>query len=78
MVAHPKSMQTVIDPRWHELRDEVDRERRAMTAREQSLAVTPFARVRLHVTNAVRMLPAMLSRPVAIGMPRSTQRSLIP
>ena len=78
MVAHPKTMQTVIDQRWHELRVATQRERLVMTAREQTPAVAPTATLRLHVINAVRMLPVILSRPVAIGMPRRIQRSLTP
>ena len=68
MVAHPKTMQTVIDRRWHELRVEVDRERRAMTAREQSLRTTPLATLRLRAVNAVQML-----RPIFGVMPSGRQ-----
>jgi hypothetical protein len=78
MVAHPKTMQTVIDQRWHELRVEVERERRAMTTLEQTPAATPIATLRLHVGNPVRMLQASLGRHLANGMPRGAQRSLIP
>ena len=78
MVAHPKSMQTVIDQRWHELRVETQRERRVMSALEQTPAATPVATLRLRLANAVRMLPAVLGRDVDMGMPRSVQRSLVP
>ena len=78
MVAHPKTMQMVIDQRWHELRVEVERERLAMTALEQTPAATPFATLRLHVGNSVRTLQPLLGHHLAIGMPRGAQRSLIP
>jgi hypothetical protein len=78
MIAHPKTMQTVIDQRWHELRVEVNRERLAMTALEQTPAATPIATLRLHVGNAVRMLQPILARHWEIGMLCGAQRSLIP
>jgi hypothetical protein len=77
MVAHPKSMQTVIDQRWHELHVEVDRERLAMTALRQIPAATPPAWLRLLLANAVRTLHPILGRDLEIGMPRGVQRSLI-
>jgi hypothetical protein len=78
MVAHPKTMQTVIDQRWHEVRVEVDRERLAMIALEHPSAATPMATLRLHGANAMRMLSPILGRHLDIGMPRGAQRSLIP
>ena len=78
MIAHPKTMQTVIDQRWHELRVEVERERLAMTALEQIPATTPLATLRLRVVNAVRVTQLILRRHLAIGMPRGAKRSLIP
>lgn len=78
MLPHPKTMQTVIDQRWHELRVEVEDERLTMTAPEQTLAATPIASLRLHVGNAVRLLQPILGHRLAIGMPRDAQRSLIP
>jgi hypothetical protein len=78
MIAHPKTMQTVIDQRWHELRVEVERERLSMTALEQTAAVTPVATLRLRVAKAVRMLQPILGRHWEIGMLRGAQRSLIP
>ena len=77
MIAHPKTMQTVIDQRWHELRVEVDLERLAMTALEQTPAATPFATLRLHIANAVRKLHPILGGDLEFGMPRGFRRSLI-
>ena len=77
MIAHPKTMQIVIDQRWQELRVETLRERRVMTALEQTPAATPFAAPWLRLANVVRMLNPILGRDVEIGMPRSVRRSLI-
>ncbi len=78
MVAHPKTMQTVIDQRWHELRVETQRERITMTAREQTPAVAPTATLRLHVINAVRMLPPIFGGRLNVAMPRNAQRPAVP
>ena len=77
MIAHPKTMQIVIDQRWHDLRVEVDHERLAMTALEQTPAATPYATLRLHIANAARAPYPILGRDREIGMPRGAQRSLI-
>jgi hypothetical protein len=77
MIARPKTMQTAIDQRWHDLRVEVDRERLAMTAREQSPVAAPPAWLRLLLANAVRKLHPILGGDLEFGMPRGFRRSLI-
>ena len=78
MVAHPKTMQTVIDQRWHELRVETQRERITMTAREQFPQATPLEMLRLRVVNAVQMLPPIFGGRLNVAMPRNAQRPAVP
>jgi hypothetical protein len=77
MIAHPKTMQMVIDQRWHELHAEVDRERLAMTSLEQTPAATPFATLRLRVAEAVRMVQPIRGGHLEIRMPRNAQRPAV-
>ena len=77
MVAHPKTMQIVIDQRWHDLRVEIDHEQLAMTARAQSPVAAPPAWLRLYIANAVRKLHPILGGDLEFGMPRGYRRSLI-
>ena len=78
MVAHPKTMQIVIDQRWRELRVEVDRERLAMTPHEQTPGGTPLPPLWLRVVTAVRMLLPIFSRGSEIRMSGDSQQPAIP
>jgi hypothetical protein len=78
MIAHPKTMQIVIDQRWHELRVEVDRERLAMTALEQPPAASPVASLRLRVADAVRKLQPIRGGRLELGMSGEAQRPAVP
>jgi hypothetical protein len=78
MIAHPMTMQMVIDQCWHELRGEVERERLAMTAREQTPAATPSATLRLHVGNAVRLLRPIFARRQEVRLSDDVQQLGIP
>jgi hypothetical protein len=78
MVAHPMSMQTVIDQRWHEVRVEVDRERLAMTALEQPPAASAVATLRLRIATAVQMLQPIRGGRLEIGISGDAQRPAVP
>ena len=78
MIAHPKTMQTVIDQRWHELRVETQRERLAMTAQEQTPGGTPLPTLRLRVVSAMRMLPPILSRGLELRVSGDARRPAVP
>ena len=78
MIPHPKTMQAVTDQHWHQLRVETQRERLAMTSREQQAEATHHATLRLHVVSALRMLQPIFGPRLDIGMPRDAQRPVIP
>jgi hypothetical protein len=78
MLPHPKTMQSITDQRWHELRVRTHRERLAMTTREQTLVVTPIATLRLRIVNTVRWPRPIFGRRPEVRLSGDVQQLGIP
>jgi hypothetical protein len=62
MLPHPKTMQTITDQHWQDLRIKTSRERLAITAHRQSPGAAYLAPLRLRFGNAVWLLRPIFAR----------------